>query len=67
MGEIFVCICLILSYDEFKEVDIVIEVVIENLKVKGIVFVEIEKNVCDNMIIVLNILIILIIRLVENL
>ncbi len=48
MGETLARIRPTLSYDEFKEVDIVIEAVTENPKVKGIVLAETEKTVREN-------------------
>ncbi|WP_264767874.1 3-hydroxyacyl-CoA dehydrogenase NAD-binding domain-containing protein, partial [Klebsiella pneumoniae] len=56
-----------LSYDEFKEVDIVIEAVTENPKVKGIVLKETEAKVRENTIIASNTSTISITRLAENL
>ena len=67
MGETLARIRPTLSYDEFKEVDIVIEAVTENPKVKGIVLAETEKNVRDNTIIASNTSTISITRLAENL
>lgn len=57
----------IFEYSIFKDVDFVIEVVVENLKVKGIVLKEVEENVVDDVIICLNIFIIFINQLVESL
>lgn len=42
MVKIFNVIMLMFEYSVIKDVDLVIEVVVENLKVKGIVLVEIE-------------------------
>lgn len=54
MGETLARIRPTLSYEEFKEVDIVIEAVTENPKVKEIVLAETEKNVRENTIIASN-------------
>ncbi|KAA8732134.1 fatty acid oxidation complex subunit alpha FadB [Acinetobacter qingfengensis] len=54
MGETLARIRPSLSYEEFKEVDIVIEAVTENPKVKEIVLAETEKHVRDNTIIASN-------------
>ncbi|QER40773.1 fatty acid oxidation complex subunit alpha FadB [Acinetobacter suaedae] len=54
MGETLARIRPTLSYDEFKEVDIVIEAVTENPKVKEIVLADTEKNVRENTIIASN-------------
>ena len=67
MGETLARIRPTLSYDEFKEVDIVIEAVTENPKVKGIVLKETESKVRENTIIASNTSTISITRLAENL
>ncbi len=67
MGETLARIRPTLSYDEFKEVDIVIEAVTENPKVKGIVLKETEAKVRENTIIASNTSTISITRLAENL
>lgn len=54
MGETLARIRPTLSYDEFKEVDIVIEAVTENPKVKEMVLADTEKNVRENTIIASN-------------
>lgn len=54
MGETLARIRPSLSYDEFKEVDIVIEAVTENPKVKEIVLTETESKVGDNTILASN-------------
>ncbi len=54
MGEIFARIRPTLSYDEFKDVDIVIEAVTENPKVKEAVLADAEKSVRENTIIASN-------------
>lgn len=54
MGETLARIRPSLSYDEFKEVDIVIEAVTENPKVKEIVLADTEKYVRENTIIASN-------------
>lgn len=54
MGETLARIRPTLSYDEFKEVDIVIEAVTENPKVKEIVLADTEKHVRENTIIASN-------------
>ncbi|SPL72206.1 fatty acid oxidation complex subunit alpha FadB [Acinetobacter stercoris] len=54
MGETLARIRPSLSYDEFKEVDIVIEAVTENPKVKEIVLAETEKSVRENTILASN-------------
>ena len=48
MGETLARIRPTLSYDEFKEVDIVIEAETEKPKAKGIVLAETENNVSEN-------------------
>lgn len=53
-GETLARIRASLSYDEFKEVDIVIEAVTENPKVKEIVLADTEKHVRENTIIASN-------------
>lgn len=53
-GETLARIRASLSYDEFKEVDIVIEAVTENPKVKEIVLADTEKYVRENTIIASN-------------
>src|SRR5690554_6369125 len=67
MGETLARIRPTLSYDEFKEVDIVIEAVTENPKVKGIVLKETEAKVRENTITASNTSTISITRLAENL
>ncbi|RYY80397.1 MAG: fatty acid oxidation complex subunit alpha FadB [Moraxellaceae bacterium] len=54
MGEIFARIRPTLSYDEFKDVDIVIEAVTENPKIKEAVLADAEKSVRENTIIASN-------------
>lgn len=54
MGETLTRIRPSLSYDEFKEVDIVIEAVTENPKVKEIVLADAESKVRDNTILASN-------------
>ena len=54
MGETLARIRPTLSYDEFKEVDIVIEAVTENPKVKEMVLADAEKSVRENTIIASN-------------
>lgn len=54
MGETLTRIRPSLSYDEFKEVDIVIEAVTENPKVKEIVLADVESKVRDNTILASN-------------
>nr|WP_174506877.1 fatty acid oxidation complex subunit alpha FadB [Acinetobacter sp. Marseille-Q1620] len=54
MGETLARIRPSLSYEEFKEVDIVIEAVTENPKVKEIVLAETEKSVRENTILASN-------------
>lgn len=54
MGETLARIRPTLSYDEFKEVDIVIEAVTENPKVKEMVLADTESKVRDNTIIASN-------------
>ena len=54
MGETLARIRPSLSYEEFKEVDIVIEAVTENPKVKEIVLAETEKHVHENTILASN-------------
>lgn len=54
MGETLARIRPTLSYDEFKEVDIVIEAVTENPKIKEAVLADAEKSVRENTIIASN-------------
>ncbi|MHA3049325.1 fatty acid oxidation complex subunit alpha FadB [Acinetobacter sp. ANC 4641] len=54
MGETLTRIRPSLSYDEFKEVDIIIEAVTENPKVKEIVLADAESKVRDNTILASN-------------
>lgn len=54
MGETLTRIRPSLSYEEFKEVDIVIEAVTENPKVKEIVLADVESKVRDNTILASN-------------
>lgn len=54
MGEVFARIRPTLSYDEFKDVDIVIEAVTENPKIKEAVLADAEKSVRENTIIASN-------------
>lgn len=54
MGETLARIRPTLSYDEFKDVDIVIEAVTENPKVKEMVLADAEKSVRENTIIASN-------------
>ena len=56
-----------LSYDSVKDVDIVVEAVVENPKVKGIVLKETEQNVADDAIICSNTSTISINQLAESL
>ena len=67
MGETLARIRPTLSYDEFKEVDIVIEAVTENPKIKAAVLADTEKNVRENTIIASNTSTISITRLAESL
>lgn len=61
---VFVCIQGLMLYDDFKCVDFVIEVVIENFDLKVKIFKQFEVVVVLYVIVVLNILLILIIKLV---
>jgi 3-hydroxyacyl-CoA dehydrogenase/enoyl-CoA hydratase/3-hydroxybutyryl-CoA epimerase/enoyl-CoA isomerase len=54
MGEALNRIRPTLSYAEFGDVDVVVEAVVENPKVKGIVLAEVEENVSENAIIASN-------------
>lgn len=54
MGETLNRIRPTLSYAEFGDVDVVVEAVVENPKVKGIVLAEVEKHVKDTAIIASN-------------
>jgi len=54
MGEALNRIRPTLSYAEFGDVDIVVEAVVENPKVKGIVLAEVEQHVGENAIIASN-------------
>ena len=54
MGKILASIDPALSYDGFDSVDIVVEAVVENPKVKRIVLAEVEKHVSDDTIIASN-------------
>ncbi|AOA59520.1 fatty acid oxidation complex subunit alpha FadB [Acinetobacter larvae] len=67
MGEVLSRIRPTLSYDEFKDVDIVIEAVTENPKIKAAVLADTEKAVRDNTIIASNTSTISITRLAEAL
>ena len=67
MGETLARIRPTLSYDEFREVDIVIEAVTENPKIKAAVLADTEKNVRENTIIASNTSTISITRLAESL
>ena len=67
MGETLARIRPTLSFDEFKEVDIVIEAVTENPKIKAAVLAETESKVRDNTIIASNTSTISITRLAESL
>ena len=67
MGETLARIRPTLGYDEFKEVDIVIEAVTENPKIKDIVLRETESKVGPNTIIASNTSTISITRLAEGL
>lgn len=67
MGETLARIRPTLSLDEFKEVDIVIEAVTENPKIKAAVLADTEKSVRENTIIASNTSTISITRLAESL
>lgn len=67
MGETLSRIRPTLSLDEFKEVDIVIEAVTENPKIKAAVLADTEKSVRDNTILASNTSTISITRLAESL
>jgi len=54
MGSILADIDPTLSYDNFDSVDIVVEAVVENPKVKHMVLADVEKHVSDDTIIVSN-------------
>lgn len=54
MGEALNRIRPTLSYAEFGDVDVVVEAVVENPKVKGIVLAEVEQHVSENAIIASN-------------
>lgn len=54
MGEVLNNIEPTLSYDGFKEIDIVVEAVVENPKVKQSVLAEVEKHITDDTIIATN-------------
>lgn len=54
MGEVLSSIDATLSYDNFEDVDIVVEAVVENPKVKHAVLAETEKNVSKDAIIASN-------------
>ena len=54
MGEALNRIRPTLSYAEFGDVDVVVEAVVENPKVKGIVLAEVESHVSENAIIASN-------------
>ncbi|MFT4634496.1 MAG: 3-hydroxyacyl-CoA dehydrogenase/enoyl-CoA hydratase/3-hydroxybutyryl-CoA epimerase, partial [Chitinophagales bacterium] len=54
MGSILADIDPTLSYDNFKSVDIVVEAVVENPKVKHMVLADVEKNVNEDAIIASN-------------
>ncbi|GAA6133274.1 fatty acid oxidation complex subunit alpha FadB [Oceaniserpentilla sp. 4NH20-0058] len=54
MGEALNRIRPTLSYAEFGDVDVVVEAVVENPKVKGIVLAEVESHVSDNTIVASN-------------
>ena len=54
MGEALNRIRPTLSYAEFGDVDVVVEAVVENPKVKGIVLAEVENHVSENAIIASN-------------
>jgi len=54
MGEIMANIDATLSYDNFDSVDIVVEAVVENPKVKHIVLAEVEKQVSEDTILTSN-------------
>ncbi len=56
-----------LSYGDFENVDLVVEAVVENPKVKDAVLVEVEKNVGENTILTSNTSTISINRLAQNL
>ena len=67
MGEVLANIRPTLTYDEFKNVDIVIEAVTENPKVKAMVLADAEKSVRDDAIIASNTSTISITSLAESL
>ncbi|MEM7084244.1 MAG: fatty acid oxidation complex subunit alpha FadB [Pseudomonadota bacterium] len=54
MGKVLSSIDPMLTYDRFDEVDIVVEAVVENPKVKNIVLAEVEKTVDEDAIIASN-------------
>lgn len=54
MGEVLAMIDPSLSYDNFDSIDIVVEAVVENPKVKHIVLAEVEKEVTEDTIIASN-------------
>ncbi|MBW5802073.1 fatty acid oxidation complex subunit alpha FadB [Halomonas elongata] len=56
-----------LSYGDFSHVDLVVEAVVENPKVKGAVLAEVEENVSEDTILTSNTSTISITRLAENL
>lgn len=67
MGGILSSIDPTLSYAGFDDVDIVVEAVVENEKVKGIVLAEVESEIDDNAILASNTSTISITRLAQNL
>lgn len=54
MGEVLASIDPMLTYDSFENVDIVVEAVVENPKVKHIVLAEVEKAVTEDAVIASN-------------
>ncbi|TGD74257.1 fatty acid oxidation complex subunit alpha FadB [Mangrovimicrobium sediminis] len=67
MGDVLNSIDPTLSYTGFDAVDIVVEAVVENEKVKGIVLAEVEKEITEDTILASNTSTISITRLAENL
>lgn len=54
MGQVLTTIDPMLSYDRFEDVDIVVEAVVENPKVKHAVLAETEQHIADNAVLVSN-------------
>jgi 3-hydroxyacyl-CoA dehydrogenase/enoyl-CoA hydratase/3-hydroxybutyryl-CoA epimerase/enoyl-CoA isomerase len=67
MGEVLNSIDPTLTYAGFEDVDIVVEAVVENEKVKGIVLAEVEKEIDKNAVLASNTSTISITRLAQNL